>query len=229
MTMDGGEEQDFIENEKNDTEAEPNMARQFTLRSLLLSKFVLGQTAFNVTASFAGPLLCFALIFGNGGPYAWNSGEVLGPICASPMACSVLALAFAPIGMTDAIGKGWYGPVAPTEVQCLACVLPFLGSAPVWRFGVVRHLALGAMLSCVAIPPAICIARYALGPELAAWTQIWFSIIYISILPLIVIPLGLLGFAVKPNLERVETMIGAADDPRPLFQLINRAAASPKC
>ena len=129
----------------------------FTARSLLLSSpFVLGQTLFNVAASFCGPLLCFWLIFSRGGPYAWNSGEVLGPICASPLACAILAPAFVPIGMTDAVSRGWFGPVPSHDdgVRCLARFLPSLRSAGVWRVGVVRHLVLGLQLSCVAILPS---------------------------------------------------------------------------
>ena len=100
---------------------------------LLSSPFVLGQTLFNVVASFCGPLLCFWLIFSRGGPYAWNSGEVLGPICASPLACAILAPAFVPIGMTDAVSRGWFGPVPSHDdgVRCLAGFLPSLRVAKV--------------------------------------------------------------------------------------------------
>lgn len=197
---------------------------------LLSSPFVLGQTLFNVVASFCGPLLCFWLIFSRGGPYAWNSGEVLGPICASPLACAILAPAFVPIGMTDAVSRGWFGPVPSHDdgVRCLARFLPSLRSAGVWRVGVVRHLVLGLQLSCVAIA-GILVAGYALGPDLLAWTQIWFSVAYIALLPIVVLPLALLGFALESHLERVETIIGAADDPRALVKLAKRAWAAPKC
>ena len=44
-----------------------------------------------------------------------------------------------------------------------------------------------------------------------------------------VLPLALLGFALESHLERVETIIGAADDPRALVKLAKRAWAAPKC
>ena len=116
-------------------------------------------------------------------------------------------------------------------VRCLARFLPSLRSVGVWRVGVVRHLVLGLQLSCVAIaiPPGILVARYALGPDLPVWTQIWFSVAYIALLPIVVLPLALLGFALEPNLERVEIIVGAADDPRALIKLAKRAWAAPKC
>ena len=96
-TADGDGEDNFVDDERNgnnvevdvggadealSSEAGPNSKvhvankkKYFTARSLLLSSpFVLGQTLFNVVASFCGPLLCFWLIFSRGGPYAWNSG-----------------------------------------------------------------------------------------------------------------------------------------------------------
>ena len=255
-TADGDGEDNFVDDERNGNNVEvgvggadealsseacpnskvhvrvANKKKYFTARSLLLSSpFVLGQTLFNVVASFCGPLLCFWLLFSGGGPYAWNSGEVLGPIIASPLACAILAPAFVPIGMTDAVSKGWFGPVPSHDdgVRRLARFLPFLRPADVWRVGAVRHLVLGTQLSCVAIPPGILIARYALGPDLPAWTQIWFSVAYIALLPIVVLPLALLGFALEPNLERVENLIGAADDPRALIKLAKRAWAAPKC
>mmetsp|Transcript_12240 Transcript_12240/g.34423 ORF Transcript_12240/g.34423 Transcript_12240/m.34423 type:complete len:254 (-) Transcript_12240:406-1167(-) len=201
--------------------------RLFTPRSLVFSGFVVGQTIFNMVASFTGPLLVFWLIFSSGGPYAWNSGEVLGPIIASPWACAIASPAFAPIGMPEALEKGWFGRVDPADVRRLCFVFPFLGTAPVWRYGVVRHFVLGTQVAVVFIPAALLIARYPVGPLLEAWTQIWLSIIYITLLPLVTMPLALLAFAVEPNLQRAQGLM--SDDPRSCARLLKRAMYAPAC
>ena len=112
-------------------------------------------------------------------------------------------------------------PLPPLPAIC-RCVAGGCGAAPGPRFA--------AVVRChFAIPPGILVARYALGPDLLAWTQIWFSVAYIALLPIVVLPLALLGFALESHLERVETIIGAADDPRALVKLAKRAWAAPKC
>lgn len=201
----------------------------FSPLGLLCTPFVLSQIAFNIVASFAPPLLCFWLIFGGGGPYSWLSGEVLGPITASPLAGCVAALAFLPLSMPEMVERGWYGVVRPADVHCLSRALPFLRSDKVWRFGVVRHLTLGAILSVLFIPPAvILVSPVVLGPQISAWTLIWIASTFVTTLPLCFIPLGLLAFAIEPNYDRVDRLM-ARDASRPLHQLIMRAWMAPRC
>eukprot|EP00873_Tetraselmis_striata_P002882 jgi/Tetstr1/423146/TSEL_013914.t1 len=208
-------------------DAAAERAARLTPCGVLRSKFVIGQTIFNMAASFAGPLAVFWLLFSAGGPYAWNSGEVLGPILASPWACAIASSAFAPISMGDAVASGWFGCTSPESVQRLSWVFPFLGTHRCWRYGALRHLILGTQVAVVFIPLALLIARYGLGPSLDAWEQIWLSIIYITLLPLVIMPLALLAFAVKPNLERVHTIM--PDHPNALMKLMKRAACAPLC
>ena len=87
--------------------------KYFTPLSLLLSPFVIGQTIFNVVASFSIVLFFFWMIFVEIGEpvYKCSSSEALSPYIISPFACSILALAWAPVGMIDAVERGWYGPI----------------------------------------------------------------------------------------------------------------------
>ena len=201
---------------------------QFSACGLLCSPFVVTQVVFNVVASFGGPLLCFYLMFASGGPYPWLSGEVLGPIIASPIAGCVCSLAFAPLSMPEMTAKGWFGIVLPADVRRISYVFPFLGRAKAWRIGVVRHLMLALLLAVVVIPPAlVLVSPLVFGPDLGAWTFIWLAIAYISVLPIVIIPLGLLGFAIEPNYARVQALM--SNDSRPMRRLLLRAMRAPQC
>lgn len=202
--------------------------RVFSPLGLICSKFVVSQVVFNVICSFGPPLLCFALLFGQGGPYHWLSGEVLGPIIASPIAGCLAALAFLPISMPEMVAMGWYGVVKPEDVRCASYVFPFLGTASVWRMGFVRHLVISVYLSLLTMPPAIVVVSpLVFGPELPAWTLIWTAISFITILPLLHMPLGMLAFALEPNYERVEQLM--VQDANPIRQVLSRAYWAPRC
>ena len=87
--------------------------RYFTPGGLLTTPFVIGQTIFNVVASFSIVLFFFWIIFVEMGEpyYACSSSEALSPYIISPFACSILALAWAPVSMIDAVERQWFGPV----------------------------------------------------------------------------------------------------------------------
>lgn len=156
-----------------------------SLGGVLCSKFVLSQLAFNMIGSFCGPLLSFWLIFGvlSTGPYMWNDSAVLGPIFGSAFVSATLCPLLAPVGLPEAVAWGWgYSKVRQIEADRWSCVLPPLGRHPVWRRGIVRHLALGLQVGVVVWPVAILLARYALGPELSTWTQIVGGAVYCVLL-----------------------------------------------
>mmetsp|Transcript_26647 Transcript_26647/g.74488 ORF Transcript_26647/g.74488 Transcript_26647/m.74488 type:complete len:249 (+) Transcript_26647:78-824(+) len=196
---------------------------------LLATPFVIGQTLFNIVASFCGPLFFFWIIFHklpSAKPcYAWYSGEVLGPVVITPLASSILALAWAPIGIPDALPKRWFAYVRERDVS--TGPLSFVWFLR-YRYGILRHCMMGLLLSCVAIPIMLALVVFIFAEsdsvygdrpddpgsaglpagecyngQLTAWTQTFVSVTYIGILPIIIIPLGLLGFAVEPNLDRV--------------------------
>ena len=200
----------------------------FSPTELLTSKFVVLQTIFNVVVSFCGPLFFFWLIFhvlSGKDCFPILSGEVLGPVLASPLAAAVLALAWAPLGMMDALPRGWFGYVAEEEFQGGMWFL--LPSLRISRIGVLRNLVTGLQLSVVAIPIMMLFVLFVFasdggdvessglnsdgytceGKYLTPWTQTLASVTYIALLPLFVIPVGLLGYAVEPNLDRVTSIL----------------------
>ena len=63
------------------------------------------------------------------------------------------------------------------------------------------------------------IVALGLGPVLSAWQQTWFSVIYIALIPCLVLPLGLLGFAIDVNYERVYTGMQVCRHSRPFIVL----------
>ena len=139
----------------------------------------------------------------------------------------MIALAFAPIGMPDAVRRSWFGPVPLSQAHRLSWVFPFLGKHWLWRYGVVRHFVIGLQVAIVAIPSGLVLARYAFGPTLSAWTQIWLSVVYIATMPILVVPMGFLAFALEPNLEIVERRM--SDDPKCFHRLLKRALQAPLC
>ena len=115
-------------------------------------------------------------------------------------------------------------------MRCLSWVLPFLGEHWLWRYGVLRHLALGTVLALLWVPAGMLCANFVLRGQLSAVATLWFSVIYCSSLPLAAIPLGLLGFAVAPNYARVAANMATPDDePSPIWRLARRALHAPRC
>lgn len=169
----------------------------FTVKRLLLSPFVVAQTMLNVALSFAFPLLFFWFLFSPAGPiavashYAWDSSLCCGVIIASPLACAVIPNGLAPIGMPEAVAKGWFGTLRTGTARQLLQFFPPLRPC----VGVQRHLILGFIAALVWIPAGFAVARFALtGPEgIPAWIFILFGPAYIATLPIALVPAGLLG------------------------------------
>ena len=65
------------------------------------------------------------------------------------------------------------------------------------------------------------------GPELSSWGQAIACAAYIATLPILVVPLGMLGFALEPNYARVASML--SDGPHPIKRLVRRVLRSPLC
>ena len=185
-----------------------------TIGQVMTSPFMIGQLILNIVASYCGVFFCFWLIFIVFGPdeYGCYSSQVLSPVLISPFATPVLALAWAPVGMIDAIEKGWFGFVHDSELEggifrFLPCLQP--------QVGFFRHCLLGLELAAFAIPIMMLIVIFGIASDqtdelsdgldcvLTDWEQVISCVTYIAILPIFVIPIGLLGFAKESNMERV--------------------------
>ena len=182
--------------------------------NLMKTPFMLGQLLLNVIASYCGVLFFFWLIFVQFGKdgYGCYSSEVLSPILLSPFAGPVLALAWAPVAMIEAVEKGWFGFVRQSDLSGGVWIL-----FPCFRFerGVIRHSILGCQLAVIAIPIMLLIVIFGIAKEfedkhgvvhpcyLTNWQQVLSCVTYIALLPFYVVPIGLLGFAREKNLERV--------------------------
>ena len=83
----------------------------FSVLQLLTTPFVLVQLAFNAAASFGVPSIGFAWVVPDKSPYTLASSNVISVILVGPMACALLCSAFLPVGMADAIARGWFGGV----------------------------------------------------------------------------------------------------------------------
>lgn len=197
---------------------------------VLTSRFSLFQIVFNMIASAGFPTLCFWLLFGvaSEGPYDWYGLQLTG-VAAGSMFCSPnLIMAIAPAGMPEAVDKGWFFKVRVDTAEARRYIkwLPFLGPHRAWRTGFKRHLMLGLILFPIYIPITLLLARFAVGPTLDTWTQIWFNVIFEVLLAPPVTAFGLLGFAMEPNYERVERTLSR--DPSPLKRLVHRVGQSLK-
>lgn len=183
---------------------------------VLKSKYCVAQVIFNMVGSLAGPTFCFWILFAviGQGPYLWYGPQVLGPVGGGTFFSSILCMALQPMGMPEAVSKGWFHVVRASDVPAwlLWLIRP--------RNGMARHLRVAVALIPVYWPPTILLARYAVGPVMATWTQIWFGVVYSIFLAPATTAIGLLGFALEHNYARVEATMSM--DPRPVRRLVSR-------
>lgn len=178
------------------------------IRALLCSPFCVGQTVVNIVASFVFPLAFFAFMYDTKGPvatqktYSWLDSTPLGVVLASPWIAAVLSCGPLPIGLPEALQKRWFGTLAAHDVRWL---LGWQRCGPLRiQRGVLRHLALGTLVAPLCIPLGLLALRYGAGDTFSDGTLVWFCSTYIALLPILIVPLGLLGFALPLNYQRVE-------------------------
>lgn len=195
---------------------------------VIRSKFVVAQIIFNVVASVLGPLGTFYLLFGylSQGPYEWNSGPLVGVVVGS-LACSpILIFALMPVGLPDAVEKGWFPRLRLQPIEeyprWMGLLLPILN----WRWASLRNVALGLLIGIVYVPITLLLARFAVGPTLDTWTLIWFNVIYEVLLTVPVVTLGLLGYSLEPNLNL--TISKMSDHPNVFLRILYRTGISLK-
>jgi len=203
--------------------------RNFSLAKLMCTPFALGQLIFNMVMSGLGPAVCFYLIFHHTAPKHWNGAPMLGVAIASPWGGAVLSLAWAPVGIPDAVAKGWFGVVQPSAVPRTLRLFPFLRV----RVGVLRHLGLGTLAALLWMPPLLLLAYYGEGhghgEPMHADDFIIFAPAFLAVLPLFILPLGLLGFALPENYARVEAKMSAPEGSGVFCTLVHRGLHAPLC
>ena len=207
--------------------------------AVLFCPFTIGQTILNAGCSFGLPFIFYWLIFEHliGTPLVWSSAPVLGSLIAAPFGCSVIGLAFAPIGMPEAVEHRLYGVWEPQSWlatgngRWLLWILPFFSQRRrCWRIAALRHLCLGFVTGALSIPAGAWFAHSVLGPTMSADTFIYFAPAYFATLAAVQFPLGLLAYALPTNLVRVKArMVTTAGEPNAIKRLVKRALASPFC
>ena len=167
-------------------------------KEVLISKFVISQLIFNVLASFLGPLGTFFLLFGylSEGPYDWSSGPLVGVVVGSLAGSPLLIFALMPVGLPEAVENGWFPRLSAKTLEDW-----WMLNILKWRWSTSRNLAIGLLVGIVYVPVALLIARFGLGPSLGTWELIWFNVVYEVLLAIPVLLLGLLGYALEPNLD----------------------------
>ena len=158
------------------------------------------------------------------GDESWDGGPMLTVYFISPWATALMSLAFAPVGIPDATRQRRFGVVPLHSVRWTLYLLPFLKC----RFGVVRHFCLGCVAAVLWIPIVYIFARYIEGPVMTAQAFVFFGPGCIAFLPLVIIPFGLLGYALPQNFARVEAKM-AVTAQGPFARLLRRALLAPTC
>jgi hypothetical protein len=132
------------------------------------------------------------------GPYAWSSGPLVGVVVGSLAGSPLLIFALMPVGLPEAVENGWFPRLSEKTLEDRHRWLLHILQ---WRWSTSRNLAIGVLLGIVYVPLALLIARFGLGPSLGTWELIWFNVVYEVLLAIPVLLLGLLGYALEPNLD----------------------------
>jgi hypothetical protein len=201
-----------------------------SVAALVCGRFCIAQIVVNCALSFCFPLGFFWLLWSPHSPlvthevtYRWNDPHVLSPIIMSPWLCGLISGAFLPIGLPDAWQNGWFAPMHARTAARVRARLPCLGA----RHGAVRHFTLACLVALVWVPAALVAVRFGLGGELRAQTFVLFVPAYIGTLPLALVPLALLGFAVPHAFLRVRSFM-PTDGPI-VRRMLRRVLNAPLC
>ena len=196
---------------------------------IICSGFCLFQVVLNVALSFIVPLGFLWLLLSPDGPistterYAWDAWTPLSIIVPSPWVTTLIGCGTLPIGLPDALAHRWYGRLTAQDACALQRCLPVLRP----RVGVLRHLACGTLAALFYVPAAGCVVRFVLGPVIRTNTLVLACATYIATIPIVVIPLGLLGFAIPSHYERVYRRMPV--DGHPVCRLVRRLVIAPTC
>lgn len=195
---------------------------------VVCSAFCFAQIILNVTLSLVFPLGFLWVLFSpqsfisSKPTYAWDDPTPLGVVVASPWIGTLISCGTLPVGLPEAMANGWFGELKPNSARCVGVALPFLRLPHVFR-----HLACGSVAALLYIPAGLCAFRYLLGPTLRADAMVIACACYIASIPVLVVPLGLLGFAVPGNCERVRRRMPT--DGHPVLRVLRRLALAPTC
>lgn len=187
--------------------------------AVLCSPFVIGQAITGGILGFGIGYGLFTLVLGAGGPYALISTETMLMLCALPPLSAFFTPLFMPLGMPEAAARRWLGYVEPGALPLAFMCMPFLQA----RRGVVRLLLLGVFASALWIPAGYLVLAFALTPPYAAPDLALFAGLYMLAIGCFVMPLGILGFCIEPNFERV--MERMSSDPNKMSRFVKRISS----
>lgn len=205
----------------NNNDGSSSMIAADSVGQVLKSPFVLIQLAINGILGFLGPLATFYLLFGflSQGPYDWYGPQLLGVVLGSLVGSPILIFALMPVGLPEAVEKGWFPKIAKDKLQPT-----WLQWFIDWKWATARNIAWTLVVAIILVPISLLIARYGLGPTLTTWQLIWFNVVYEVVLAVPVVVLGLIGYSVHVD-AICDPM---SQHPNPFKRLIRRVGASLK-
>ena len=197
---------------------------------VLCCAFTIGQAVLGCLVGAAIVYGIFTLLLLGGDEWSISDGHVLMVLILSPILGSVFAPMFTPIALPEMAEKGWIGAVDPERLPCCVRCLPFLRA----KHAIVRHVILAALISSLWIPAGVYVltggslgALGELTPPHSRTTICIFASVYNASISALVIPLGMLGFGMRPNFERAVGMMSMDDDK--LRRLFWRVVYVPLC
>lgn len=193
------------------------------MRDVLRSPFVLVQTVFTAATAFGASFGIYALLLRDGSVYALESPMVLISVLMAPLLTTYMAPALTPLALPEAVERGWLGFV---ESEALPI---WLACNPIWRanLGCVRLTLLGIMVGACLVPLALCVLSFAMVPPFAAIELTVFVALYYLLISLLVMPMAILSYCMRPNLELALALM--SNHPSRIRRLLLRLCALPRC
>lgn len=209
----------------NDMDDEVDYERIGDRRSVLklwTSPFVVSQCLLGSGVGFGVVYVFFSLLLTQN-YYLLTDGMVLTVVVLSPPLSGLTAPFFAPLAMPEAAAKGWLGWVAAEDLPLWMVWLPFVSHPR----AIVRLLSLAVFAAAVFIPIGMLFLTYWLPSPLGIWRMhvIYFAALYVVCVTWVILPLGLLGYCVDANYDRVMRSMSMEKDQ--LRRLTSRLAALP--
>jgi hypothetical protein len=173
------------------------------LNTLLCSRFVIIQTFISMLISFWVPFGFLNLINLGIATTHVLSFTSLSLIVTSPWVTGLLSPFLLPISILQAYNKQW---ILPIDEVLLGPFSWIFQKNKYFRFGVVRHFYISSLLAIVFVPCGF-LSLWFLGPVISMFHYIVFACVYISCISLTVMPLSIVTYMLKPNIERIQRVI----------------------
>jgi hypothetical protein len=179
----------------------------FTPGAIVASPFVILQTALVAGLGFGLTFALLSLLLPTG-PYPLYSLPVLLILGISPVVCALIAPLFTPLALPEAALRGYIGYVETARLPlCLAC-LPFLHASR----SAARLFLLGTFAAALFVPLGLLVLSFLLEPPYDGSVLSLFAALYVMTLLLFVMPMGVLGFCMESNYDRVLALMSMDDN-----------------